>query len=300
MEITPTAAAGLASMAAPSVDERDLQRDLAPVLDALAEAPSTMTATPGANSLQALKSRLMARAGRALAASAGFITHRGQRALMALETTPAPGVRLRRLHSAEGDVASLRAGEPWLSVLVQLAPGCSWHCQLAPANSHCEWLTVAGQLDVDGCTLQALDFVRQRGGPTTLTTGVGAHAYLRVTPAASWPAADPNGFDAMPSVQRNTPEQWEPFAPRIQRRLLHTDGRQAAMLYLTEPLAQVPHHGHGHDEECLMLQGELFLDDILLGPGDFQLAPAGSAHHEVFTDTGCLLYAHGDLELGLR
>ena len=32
----------------------------------------------------------------------------------------------------------------------------------------------------------------------------------------------------------------------------------------------MPQHTHGHDEECLMVQGELFLDDLLLQEGDYQ------------------------------
>ena len=46
-----------------------------------------------------------------------------------------------------------------------------------------------------------------------------------------------------------------------------------------------------------MLQGELFLDDLLLQPGDYQLAPAGTGHRITQTDTGIVIYAHGDLDL---
>ena len=38
---------------------------------------------------------------------------------------------------------------------------------------------------------------------------------------------------------------------------------------------------------------------VLLRPLDYQLAPGGSAHQTVSTDTGVLLYAHGDLDLQL-
>ena len=71
----------------------------------------------------------------------------------------------------------------------------------------------------------------------------------------------------------------------------------AAMLWLAEPGATVPHHHHGHDEECLMLRGDLFQDDYLLREGDYQLAPSGTAHETVSTDTGALIYAHGDLQM---
>ena len=69
------------------------------------------------------------------------------------------------------------------------------------------------------------------------------------------------------------------------------------MLYRAAPGAVVPQHRHGRDEECLMLEGEVFLDDLLLRCGDYQLAPAGTGHAGVSTATGGLLYAHGDLEL---
>lgn len=46
-----------------------------------------------------------------------------------------------------------------------------------------------------------------------------------------------------------------------------------------------------------MLQGELFLDDLLLQAGDYQLALAGSGHRITETDTGVVIYAHGDPDL---
>jgi quercetin dioxygenase-like cupin family protein len=82
--------------------------------------------------------------------------------------------------------------------------------------------------------------------------------------------------------------------------VLWTDGAEAAMLYDTLPGAAVPGHGHRHDEECLMLDGEVFLDDVLLRRFDWQLAPAGTAHAGVATDTGGVVFAHGDLDLDLH
>ena len=46
-----------------------------------------------------------------------------------------------------------------------------------------------------------------------------------------------------------------------------------------------------------MLRGEVFLDDCLLQEGDYQLAPGGTRHDLVSTDTGALIYAHGDMEM---
>jgi quercetin dioxygenase-like cupin family protein len=96
---------------------------------------------------------------------------------------------------------------------------------------------------------------------------------------------------------RDAEAGWPEFAPGIRRRVLWQHGTQAALLYHADAGARVPQHRHGHDEECLMLQGELFLDDLLLQPGDYQLAPAGSGHRVTETDTGVVIYAHGDLDL---
>jgi len=43
----------------------------------------------------------------------------------------------------------------------------------------------------------------------------------------------------------------------------------------------------------MMLAGEVFLGDILLRAGEFQLAPAGSLHGEAYTDVGALLFVRG-------
>jgi anti-sigma factor ChrR (cupin superfamily) len=90
---------------------------------------------------------------------------------------------------------------------------------------------------------------------------------------------------------------WPDYAPGIRRRVLWSKHGQASMLYYAQPGVNVPLHAHGHDEECLMVQGDLFLDDVLLRAGDYQLAPAGSHHRSTETDTGAVLYAHGDLDL---
>jgi len=69
------------------------------------------------------------------------------------------------------------------------------------------------------------------------------------------------------------------------------------LLHHAQSGAPVPQHVHGHDEERLMVQDELFLDDLLLQEGDYQLAPAGTGLRTSETDAGLVIYAHGDLDL---
>jgi quercetin dioxygenase-like cupin family protein len=118
----------------------------------------------------------------------------------------------------------------------------------------------------------------------------GAQVFVRESPRPPRP-----GEPAQ--TVRDAEAGWPDFAPGVRRRVLWQGDGQAALLYHTQPGAAVPHHGHHHDEECLMLQGDLFLDDLLLRAGDYQLAPAGSEHRVTQTDTGVVLYAHGDLDL---
>ena len=89
---------------------------------------------------------------------------------------------------------------------------------------------------------------------------------------------------------RDVDAGWHDFAPAIQRRVLWQREGEASMLYCLQAGVQVAHHGHGHDEECLMLQGDLFLDDVLLQQGDYQLAPTGTDHRLTETDTGGVLF----------
>ncbi len=107
----------------------------------------------------------------------------------------------------------------------------------------------------------------------------------------------PAGAGGAAFTVRDDDSDWPDYAPGIQRRVLWQHAGQAAMLYRARAGASVPLHTHGHDEECLMVQGELFLDDELLQEGDYQLAPAGTRHRTTETDTGVVLYAHGDLDL---
>ncbi|WP_284619685.1 cupin domain-containing protein [Aquabacterium humicola] len=234
-----------------------------------------------------LRERVLQRIGRSAEASRAFVTVRTRRArAMPL----AEGVLARALYETAGTAP--RPGEPARVRIIELAAGARWQADpLCGAVS--EWLVMDGALDMDGALLQTRDFQRRPANETApvLHSPTGARLYLRESSAAPGEARS-TVLDAC------TP--WQDFAPGIRRRVLWTDGREAALLYLADPGAAVPQHGHGHDEECLMLDGEVFLDDLLLCRGDWQLAPAGTAHEGVSTDTGGVLFAHGDLDLDIR
>jgi quercetin dioxygenase-like cupin family protein len=233
-----------------------------------------------------LRERLLARVARSAAAARVMHTVRHGDSL---QPQPAPGVVLHELYRASS--GPTRAGEPQRVQLLRVAPLALWQ---APASACTrEWLVLQGDLTLEGLALERHDYHRHGpGNAQALAAGQhGALLLLREAPARPAQA---------PFTQRAHQAPWQDYAPGVQRRVLWRDGDEAAMLYRAEAGASVPHHGHGHDEECLPLQGDLFLDDVLLRPLDYQLAPAGSEHAAVFTDTGAVLYAHGDAELALQ
>jgi hypothetical protein len=181
--------------------------------------------------------------------------------------------------------------------LIELAAGARLASEMLamPAQArarHCEWLLLSGSAWCGDDLLSQRDYHVTPAGHAapTWTSPEGALLFLRES-------AQPAAPGDVPFTVRDAAAGWPDFAPDIQRRVLWQRDGQAALLYYAQAGAQVPQHTHGHDEECLMLQGELFLDDLLLQPGDYQLAPAGTGHRITETDTGVVIYAHGDLDL---
>lgn len=209
------------------------------------------------------------------------------------------GVTLRALYRAEPGRPA-RPGEPAAVTLLELAPGCEWRASEgaapgAPALQR-EWLVLRGNLRIGPAALSALDYHVVPAGHAAVGIAAGREGAL-VYQRESLPAA---GAACTPLTSRAAEATWADYAPGVKRRLLWQQGEQAAMLYHGLPGAAVPHHAHAHDEECLMLAGDFFLDEVLLRPLDYQLAPAGSEHRAAHTDTGVVIYAHGDVQLDLR
>jgi quercetin dioxygenase-like cupin family protein len=242
----------------------------------------------------ALRGRLLGRVSASRSAEAAMHTMR-RRSLP--RETLGEGVSAQTLYESHPGQA-MRPGEPLRARLLELAPG----ARLLPAMlaepalfeaRHREWLVLSGSARCGEEFLSQRDYhLDPAGHASPIWTSVdGALLFLRESSALPVSAAD-GAFTV-----RDAEAGWPDFAPGIQRRVLWQHEGEASMLYFVQPGVQVAHHGHEHDEECLMLQGELFLDDVLLQPGDYQLAPTGTDHRITETDTGVVLYAHGDLDL---
>lgn len=263
-----------------------VDRDIEPLLnEPFASAWRADEATASVAS-GALRGKLLERLSASRVASAAMLTSRLKR-LAAAEL--APGAVARMLYAAPRD-RSLRPGEPLRARLVELQPGSRW--QGPDAGCHREWLVLRGAARIGDDVLQLRDYLVVPAGTSCgeVSSSQGAWLFLRESTLEASPG------EASFTV-RDAEAGWPEYAPGIRRRVLWQRDGQAALLYYAQPGAAVPQHTHGHDEECLMVQGELFLDDLLLQEGDYQLAPAGTGHRVTETDTGVVIYAHGDLDL---
>ncbi|RZL35772.1 MAG: hypothetical protein EOP35_12425 [Rubrivivax sp.] len=252
--------------------------DMSPLLS---EPFASAWAAPAPGLPGRLGERLGERLARSLQAEQGMVTVRRRRS----QALPlADGAQQRELYRAAADRAT-RPGEPRAVSVIELAAGARL---TLPAAGMREFLVLHGRADVDGETLGLRDFLLlPAGAEPVISSEGGAHVFVR----------EADGPGAERTLVRDRDAGWPEFAPGIRRRVLWTGGGEAALLYRADPGASVPGHGHGHDEECLMVDGELFLDDVLLQQGDYQLAPAGTGHRITETDTGVIIYAHGDLDL---
>ena len=93
---------------------------------------------------------------------------------------------------------------------------------------------------------------------------------------------------APPERRWNEPA-WEEVAPGIFCKLMATDGERnrVSMLVRLLPGVHYPPHTHAGLEELFLLDGELWIDDRRLSPGDYNRAEAGSGDQRVWSETGC-------------
>jgi anti-sigma factor ChrR (cupin superfamily) len=91
-------------------------------------------------------------------------------------------------------------------------------------------------------------------------------------------------------VLRRDEGVWKPVAPGIETKTLWRNtptGRRVFLLRM-HPGAVMPEHDHASDEECMVLEGDMQVNGVAFGPGDFQVGYAGSHHPHVTTRGGCV------------
>jgi len=92
-----------------------------------------------------------------------------------------------------------------------------------------------------------------------------------------------------PSVERWRGPDWETVAPGIECKLLAGDAerQRISMLVRLAPGASYPAHTHAGVEELHLLDGELWIDERKLVPGDYNYGAPGAGDERVWSATGC-------------
>ncbi len=250
-----------------------------------AEGLAPIAPPPRRNEL--LKTRLMERVAASRAAHAGLMTVRAKDgAWRALK----PGIRVKPLW----------AGPQGSSVLIELAPGAA-----LPRHRHLwveEGIVLRGGVRMGDLELGPFDYHLSPAGSRhqPIRSPGGALAFLRGTSLGD-PYSELRELLGGLLPFRGGPartvyagdEGWEEVAPGVAKKELWSGGGLASRFFRMEPGARLPGHVHALDEECLMLKGDVFLGDILLRAGEYQRAPAGTRHGEIYSDVGALLFVRG-------
>jgi anti-sigma factor ChrR (cupin superfamily) len=164
---------------------------------------------------------------------------------------------------------------------------CAYALQVLPASE-----VAAAEAHIASCLdcqreLESLRPVVNRfvSWPTDVlrpTTSLQARLALRI--------AEETGKDAvLPAAGRWSEPEWEQVAPGIECKLLATDTvrHRVSMLVRLAPGASYPAHTHAGAEELHLLDGELWIDERKLFPGDYNYGAPGAGDERVWSETGC-------------
>ena len=114
------------------------------------------------------------------------------------------------------------------------------------------------------------------------TTSLQARLALRI-------AEETGKQPVLPSERQWSEPEWEQVAPGIECKLLSTDAERhrVSMLVRLAPGASYPAHTHAGVEELHLLDGELWIDERKLFPGDYNYGAPGAGDQRVWSETGC-------------
>lgn len=198
-------------------------------------------------------------------------------------------------------IKSLWKGPQGSSVLIEFAPGAS----LLPHRHNWleEGIVLKGDLQMGELRLEKFDYHVSPPGSRhqAIRSNNGAVAYLRGTSLGDTPGVLkevlggllPFAKDRSRSVFMQQADDWQEIAAGLFKKPLWSDGHISSCFYRLAAGTVIPGHPHPTHEECLILDGELFLGDTLMCSGDYQLAKAGTVHGEIYTDVGATIFVRG-------
>lgn len=102
-------------------------------------------------------------------------------------------------------------------------------------------------------------------------------------------AMEHGGKRALPAARQWTEPEWKDVAEGIACKILAKDDERdrVSMLVRLAPGAHYPPHVHAGVEELHLLDGELWIDERKLFPGDYNRGEPGAGDKRVWSETGC-------------
>jgi anti-sigma factor ChrR (cupin superfamily) len=102
-------------------------------------------------------------------------------------------------------------------------------------------------------------------------------------------AAETGADPVLPVGRDGSEPEWEEVSPGIWCKILATDTERDRVTLLVRLLPGVsyPPHTHAGVEELHLLDGELWIEDRLLYPGDYNYGKPGASDQRVYSETGC-------------
>ena len=102
-------------------------------------------------------------------------------------------------------------------------------------------------------------------------------------------AAEAGAKPLLPPGRTWVEPEWDDVAPGIQCKLLASDVKRdrVSMLVRLAPGGEYPPHTHADVEELHLLDGELWIDERKLYPGDYNRAVPGTSDNRVWSEIGC-------------
>jgi len=91
--------------------------------------------------------------------------------------------------------------------------------------------------------------------------------------------------------------EWIRITDKLEVKVLTQDheNKVQTAYWRLEAGAVVPGHYHNHDEDCLVIEGDICFGDHQLFAGDFHSMKKGSTHPDMTTTHGALLYLKHDI-----
>lgn len=108
-----------------------------------------------------------------------------------------------------------------------------------------------------------------------------------------------DALDSFPTL-RGDEGSWRPLVPGVERKILHVDREKGYRSFLLRfaPGGVLPSHEHADDEECVMIEGEIFIAGVRLTAGDWQIAPKGRTHPPITSPRGGVVYIRAPMRRG--